>query len=95
MREKIRELTIKADIFGDPISLRINKETSAKTTFGGLMTVLLIITLISVFWLFCLDVLYHLNPSISLEQQILEVRPNIILNSTSMPMAFGVSNSVR
>jgi hypothetical protein len=79
------------DIFGKPISLRINKMETSKTFFGGLLTIVLIIAMFSMFMLQLSDLFDHKFPTGNLETTTIP-NPSIIINSTKMPFSFYISD---
>jgi hypothetical protein len=92
MKKTFNNFLTKVDYFGERISLRLNKQTSSKTELGGLITILLFLSLSSIWMYQSLSVFYHTNPKVSIETQYLIEREEINLNSVSMPLAFGFTN---
>jgi hypothetical protein len=79
------------DIFGSPILFRINKRTTSKTFFGGILTSILMLFL-SVVGLIMLDSsLKHKTPRGTVEI-FFKPYPFLTLNSTVSPFAFSVSD---
>ena len=81
-----QDLLMSLDIFGQGIELRINKQIKAKTVLGGTLSVTMIILLFAMFFFSAQDVLYHKNPQISIEEEILMLYPNLTLDKFNMPI---------
>lgn len=81
----------KIDIFGQGIDLRIDKLIKSKTLFGGILTILMLMLLFSMFFVSSQDVLNHTNPNISVEQQIISESPPIYLDSNTMPISISLT----
>src|SRR4051794_38985838 len=90
--ELFTKTLIRLDIFGEPISLKMNKETTAKTFFGGVTTIMLAISLVVCFWLFFKSIIYKSNPSISVEHQVFDSNPNVTFDTHTLPIAFGLTD---
>jgi hypothetical protein len=82
------------DIFGRPISLRINKMDSSKTFLGGILTVMFIIAMFSMLMMQIPDVLNHKFPNGNLETKTIP-NPSIIINSTKIPFSFYISDDYK
>jgi hypothetical protein len=80
------------DIFGQGIQLKIDKNTKSKTIFGGIMSIFMIVLLSVFFYFNAQDVLYKTNPQISVEQQINSNSPDLILDQSSFPISFSLTN---
>jgi hypothetical protein len=67
---KVSSIITYMDIFGQGINLNINNNIKSKTIIGGILTIIMMIFLLFMFFIMAQDVLSHTNPQISLEQQI-------------------------
>ena len=74
MKEYLSDIIQKVDIFGQPISLKLNGEITTKTFLGGLLTIFLILASLVIFFIFSRDTFGKLNPFVSLETQNLHPR---------------------
>ena len=80
----------RSDIFGETISFTINKEDSAKTFLGGIITIILYTVSIIFFGFSAQDSLIKQNPTFSSYTNVKKERDPIILNNKTMPFAIGI-----
>jgi hypothetical protein len=78
------------DIFGVPISLRINKMERSKTFFGGLLTIILSCFMLAMFFLNISSLFKRESPTISIEQTFVN-NPSINIDPMKMPFGFFLS----
>jgi len=89
----LKDKIIYADLIGQQVQLKIDGYKRSKTMFGGLLTISSIIMLLAFFAYCAEDLVYHNNPQISEENQILSPYPRITLNKSNHQMAFFLSFS--
>jgi hypothetical protein len=89
---RVEEILTYADFFGQGINLTINKMTKAKTIFGGILSILLVIMVSFLFFFYAEDLLYRQNPLTSNELQMMKKFPNITLDKFSFPFSVSLLN---
>jgi hypothetical protein len=87
-KESIKAL----DIFGQGIFLLINKQQTAKTLIGGILTIVLFLGMLATFIFMSLDIIQKEKPNVNVEKRILKSRPNITLDKESYPISFVVQD---
>jgi hypothetical protein len=80
------------DVYGQGISLTLNKKKSTTTVIGGILTIITVGLLIAATWSTGKDIFYHLQPIISFEDQLFTRRPYVNLDSYNFPMAMAVQD---
>jgi hypothetical protein len=81
------------DIFGQGIQLRIGKDTKSKTNLGGILTILMMGLLLAMLIYNIGNVLNRRNPQISVEQQVTEEYPSLVLNQETFPFSISLTNN--
>lgn len=80
------------DVFGEQVSFTIGKHDFSKTLIGGIVSILLLSSMITLFLLQIRDSFWKENPTISNFLNIKDNRDSLNLNLESMPMAFGLND---
>jgi hypothetical protein len=88
----LSNLMLSLDIFAQGVELRINKETKSRTILGGILSVVMVVFLLIMFFFQAQDVFYRRNPQISIEQQVTGEFPEIILDGESFPLAIALTD---
>lgn len=78
------------DLFGQGIELRIEKFSKSKTIIGGLLTIIMFLMLLFMFYITSEDVFNKTNPNISVEQQVNKELLPIILDKNTFPLSFSL-----
>lgn len=87
----MKELIKLVDIFGQPISLTLNKRKSSKTIIGGLLSIFMFVLLLAMFIVTAQDLINHTNPQVAVESVILKELPEIYLDKNLMPLALALT----
>lgn len=88
----MKELIKFVDIFGQPISLTLNKYKSSKTIFGGLLSIFMMALLLSMFIVTAQDLFNRSNPQVAVESVNLKELPEIYLDKNLMPLALALTS---
>ena len=83
----IKSFLRQVDIFGTKIKFSIDKEETAKTLIGGIATLTVIGSVISIFVIMSLDILQKNKPLVTVEDSIQQLHPNITLTNTTLPIS--------
>ena len=82
-----------SDLFAQGIWLNINKSKTAKTIFGGILSIIIIILLSVMFYISIQDILYKTNPTIALETKILPEYPTLYLTNENIAISLVVTGT--
>lgn len=82
------------DIYGKELKLRINDSTEAKTKSGGFFTLVTGGLLLILTYLLGNDVIYREKPISFSESVTLPEHPPLLLNATTYPLAFVITDSI-
>jgi len=78
------------DLLGKKVNLKIDSRNTIKTQFGGILTIIAVITIFVLSWFIGKDIVYHENP-ISFHQNSINIKtPNITFNRNSFPISISV-----
>lgn len=89
---RVQQILTQADLFGQGINLTINRSTKAKTAFGGILSIILIILVSCLFFFYAEDLLYRANPITSNEIQMMTSFPTINLDKSNFPFSVALVN---
>lgn len=90
---KVNKIIKKCDLFGQNIQLNFKNKEQYKTTFGGMVSILIIIFLIILFYNKIIDLFQKRNFKITVKQSYLDDSPLIVLDSTNFLLAFAIEEN--
>ncbi|KAL4473496.1 hypothetical protein ABPG74_022360 [Tetrahymena malaccensis] len=82
------------DIFGSQIQLRFNKNSTYKTKFGSVVTILIIGFIIFRLVFIIQDVVQRVNPSVIYSERQVDDPAAFEITSQSLPLAFAMEDSI-
>jgi hypothetical protein len=74
------------------VELNIKNHTKSRTILGGILSFIMFVFLLVMFFFQAQDMLYRRNPQISLEQQVSGINPEIILDQNTFPIAIALTD---
>jgi hypothetical protein len=87
---KISKMVKKFDIFGSAVHLKINKQETSKTSFGGFLTFIDTFSLFFMLITYISDLLEHKNPNVTSEIKKVK-NPSLNVNTSNLPISFYIS----
>ena len=84
---------ILVDFVSPDIELRFNKRTNLKTSFGGILTLLILGAILYTSWSFGKDIIYKENPNLLALNKINPIRKEKILDIDHMPIAIALQDA--
>lgn len=76
------------DLYSQGVELTINGERRSNTILGGILTIITVAVLVSLFVINGEDLYYHINPIISTDRKYSIESHNIYLNRSTFPISF-------
>ena len=76
------------DLYSQGVELTINGERRSNTILGGILTIITVAVLVSLFVINWKDLYYHINPIISTDRKYSIESHNIYLNRSTFPISF-------
>lgn len=80
------------DLFGNPIKMNIKNKTVMKTSFGGILTVNLLLLILIMTWFIGKDIMYKQVPFSYQQTSINLASESININNYIFPLAFKISD---
>jgi hypothetical protein len=86
------KLLYDVNMFGEPVKLYLDKKSTIKTKVGGILTFILIISMILCCWFLGNDIIYKRNPLSYTQTNISDVYATIKFTKQTFPLAFSLQD---
>jgi hypothetical protein len=90
--ENTQKLILKLDKYGKPINLTIKESEKTNTIIGGILSLSMICFLSSLLIIGFFEIIYSLNPIVTLEKQVVGEDNKININKHSFPLAIALTD---
>ena len=80
------------DLFGEEIKLRVKNSEKVKTTFGGFLTIILCISMVTFCWLIGNDIIYREKPVSYKDIIVTTSYPQLALDKYDFPIGFALQD---